>query len=203
MGWGVVFVLLFMTQNNKHDLNSWLNLGVDFNPGSLKYGEMVRVIEGKLENLAAQDLAPVDQRIQQFMDEVFGEGAPQVIRETFALDQHGLARTIALPRGGNTYSNQIINSFRVTQGILHNPSKDTRTTKGVFHVVEHGLPIPDDKKAVPVNAAAEIFKAALQAPDWLTEMPFAAGSDRPVNTWLSLLLRPVVCPEVAKFVEEK
>ena len=203
MGWGVVFVLLFMTQNNKHDLNSWLNLGVDFNPGSPKYGEMVRVIEGKLENLAAQDLAPVDQRIQQFMDEVFGEGAPQVIRETFALDQHGLARTIALPREGNTYSNQIINSFRVTQGILHNPSKDKRTTKGVFHVVEHGLPIPDDKKAVPVNAAAEIFKAALQAPDWLTEMPFAAGSDRPVNTWLSLLLRPVVCPEVSGFVEEK
>ena len=55
MGWGVVFVLLFMTQNKKHDLNSWLNLGVDFNPGSPKYGEMVRVIEGKLENLAAQD----------------------------------------------------------------------------------------------------------------------------------------------------
>ena len=101
-----------MTQNN--DLNSWLNLGVDFNPGSPKYGEMVRVIDGKLENLAAQDLAPVDQRIQQFMDEVFGEGAPQVIRETFALDQHGLARTIALPREGNTYSNQIINSFRAS-----------------------------------------------------------------------------------------
>ena len=70
----MVYALLFMTQNKKHDLNSWLNLGVDFNLYSPKYGEMVRVIEGKLENLAAQDLAPVDQRIQQFMDEVFGEG---------------------------------------------------------------------------------------------------------------------------------
>ena len=192
-----------MTNNKNNDLNSWLNLGVDFNPGSSKYGEMVGVIQGKLEKLSAQNLAPVDQRIQDFMDEVFGKGAPQLLRETFTLDQHGLARTIALPREGDTYSNPIINSFRVTQGILHNPSKDKRTTKGVFHVVEHGLPIPDDKKAVPVNAAREIFKAAFQAPDWLTEMPFAAGSDRPVNTWLSLLLRPVVCPEVSGFVEEK
>ena len=141
-----------MTDNKNNDLNSWLNLGVDFNPGSSKYGEMVGVIQGKLEKLSAQNLAPVDQRIQDFMDEVFGKGAPQLLRETFTLDQHGLARTIALPREGDTYSNPIINSFRVTQGILHNPSKDKRTTKGVFHVVEHGLPIPDDKKAVPVNA---------------------------------------------------
>ena len=59
---------------------------------------MVRVIEGKLENLAAQDSRQWIS-IQQFKDDVFGEGASQVIRETFALDQHGLARTIALPRG--------------------------------------------------------------------------------------------------------
>ena len=110
-----------MTQNKNKNLNSWLNLGVDFNPGSPKHSEMVQVIDDKVENLATQDLAPVDQRIQGFMNEVFGERAPQLLQETFRLDQHGLARTIALPREGNTYSNQIINSFRVTQGILHNP----------------------------------------------------------------------------------
>ena len=73
MAVGVVFVLLSMTHNKNNDLNSWLNLGVDFNPGSPKYGEMVEVIQGKLEKLSAQNLAPVDQRIQDFMDEVFGE----------------------------------------------------------------------------------------------------------------------------------
>jgi hypothetical protein len=35
------------------------------------------------------------------------------------------------------------------QGVLHNPVNDRRTTQGVFHVTEGGLPIPDDKKAVP------------------------------------------------------
>ncbi len=191
-----------MTINNK-DLHEWLNLGVDFNPGSPKYDEMSAAIEAKLGAASAEELAPVDQRIQQFMDEVFGADGPRLVQDTFLLDQHGLARTIALPKNGKTYSNEILNTYRVTQGILHNPSKDKRTTKGVFHVVEYGLPIPDDKKAVPVNAAGEIFRAAFQAPDWLTELPFAAESERPVHTWISLLLRPVVCPAVEGFTEQK
>ena len=164
---------------------------------------MSAAIEAKLGVAPAAELAPVDQRIQQFMDEVFDEGGPQLIQDTFLLDQHGLARTIALPKNGTKYANEILNTYRVTQGILHNPSKDKRTTKGVFHVVEYGLPIPDDKKAVPAPVAAEIFKAAFQAPDWLTELPFTSESNHPANIWLSLLLRPVVCPAVEGFVEKK
>ena len=186
-----------MTKNNRKNLHDWLNLGVDFNPGSPKYDETANAVEVKLGTDPATELAPVDQRIQQFMNEVFGEDGPQLVQDTFLLDQHGLARTIALPKNGNKYGNEILNTYRVTQGILHNPSKDKRTTKGVFHVVEYGLQIPDDKKVVPVDAAREIFRAAFQAPDWLTELPFAAESDQPVHTWLSLLLRPVVCPAVA------
>ncbi len=188
-----------MTTNNKN-LHEWLNLGVDFNPGAPKYDEMSAAIEAKLGAAPTAELAPVDLRIQRFLDEVFGKDGPQLINETFLLDQHGLARTIALPKIGNTYSNPILNTFRVTQGILHNPSKDKRTTTGVFHVVEHGLPIPDDKKAVPAPVAGEIFKAAFQAPDWLTELPFTSKSDQPTYIWLSLLLRPVVCPAVEGFV---
>jgi len=192
-----------MTTQNSTELHEWLNLGVDFNPGSAKHDEMTAAVASKLQLTQANELAPVDLRIQRFLDEVFGKDGPQLINETFLLDQHGLARTIALPKNGDTYSNPILNTFRVTQGILHNPSKDKRTTTGVFHVVEHGLPIPDDKKAVPVSVAGEIFKAAFQAPDWLTELPFTSKSDHPTNIWLSLLLRPVVCPAVEGFVEEK
>jgi hypothetical protein len=33
--------------------------------------------------------------------------------------------------------------------VLHNPKSDRRTTQGIFHVTEGGLPIPDDKLGVP------------------------------------------------------
>jgi hypothetical protein len=33
-------------------------------------------------------------------------------------------------------------------GVVHNPKNDKRTTKGVFHVVDGGLPISGDKKVV-------------------------------------------------------
>ena len=84
-----------MTKNNRKNLHDWLNLGVDFNPGSPKYDETANAVEVKLGTDPATELAPVDQRIQQFMNEVFGEDGPQLVQDTFLLDQHGLARTIA------------------------------------------------------------------------------------------------------------
>ena len=65
-----------------------------------------------------------------------------------------MARTLSLPAKGDHFSSEIIDSYRIQQGVLHNPKSDRRTTKGVFHVTEGGLPIPDDKKAVPKLAAA-------------------------------------------------
>ncbi len=46
-------------------------------------------------------------------------------------------------------AHDLLASYRVKQGILHNPANDRRTTKGSFHIAEGGLPIPGDKKAVP------------------------------------------------------
>ena len=34
----------------------------------------------------------------------------------------------------------------VLSGVVHNPKSDKRTTKGVLHVVDGGLPISGDKK---------------------------------------------------------
>ena len=39
------------------------------------------------------------------------------------------------------------------QGVVHNPKSDKRTTKGVFHVVDDGLPISGDKKVCPSPSA--------------------------------------------------
>ena len=52
------------------------------------------------------------------------------------LERHGLARMLSLPVDSDAFKSDIIESYRVKQGVLHNPAKDRRTTKGVFHVAE-------------------------------------------------------------------
>jgi hypothetical protein len=68
---------------------------------------------------------------------------------TLILDTHGLARMMSIPPDADKYETDIVRTYRTAQGILHNPKDDKRTTKGVFHVAEGGLPVPDDKKSVP------------------------------------------------------
>ncbi|HAV13552.1 MAG TPA: hypothetical protein DCX06_08710 [Opitutae bacterium] len=158
--------------------------------------------------LLADYLPPCDQRIQSFLMEYFRDldvnDIPHLPNNTLILDRHGIARTLSLPAKGDHFSSDIIDSYRIQQGVLHNPKSDRRTTKGVFHVAEGGLPIPNDKKAVPALAAARLFKKALTtAPDSLTTIPFLANEDRPAKSWVSLLLRPVVVPEVDGFTKEK
>ncbi|MGC6424585.1 MAG: hypothetical protein ACON4O_06310 [Lentimonas sp.] len=158
--------------------------------------------------LLANYLPPCDQRIQSFIMDYFSEleldEVPHLPNNTLILDRHGIARTLSLPAKGDHFSSDIIDSYRIQQGVLHNPKSDRRTTKGVFHVAEGGLPIPNDKKAVPVLAAARLIKKALTtAPDSLTTIPFLASEDQPAKSWTSLLLRPVVVPEVDGFSKEK
>lgn len=158
--------------------------------------------------LLADYLPPCDQRIQGFIMEYFSDlemdELPHLPHNTLVLDRHGVARTLSLPAKGDHFSSDIIDSYRIQQGVLHNPKSDRRTTKGVFHVTEGGLPIPNDKKAVPKIAAARLFKKALTtAPDSLTTLPFLASEEEPAKSWVSLLLRPVVVPEVDGFTKEK
>ncbi|PXA05207.1 hypothetical protein DDZ13_04395 [Coraliomargarita sinensis] len=158
--------------------------------------------------LLADYLPPCDQRIQSFIMDYFSdlemEELPHLPNETLMLDRHGVARTLSIPAKGDHFSSNIIDSYRIKQGVLHNPKSDRRTTKGVFHVAEGGLPIPNDKKAVPKLAAARLIKKALTtAPDELLTLPFLANEDIKAKAWVSLLLRPVVVPEVDGFTEEK
>ena len=153
------------------------------------------------------DYLPCDQRIQRFIDHFFaGLGAqeiPQLPHNTLILDRHGLARTLSLPAVGDHFSSDIIDSYRIHQGVLHNPKHDRRTTHGVFHIAKGGLPIPNDKKAVPLLAAARLLAQALQPPPELTVLPFLAHEATPAKAWASLLLRPVVLPAVADFCPQK
>jgi hypothetical protein len=152
-------------------------------------------------------LCPADQRIQTFLHAYLEGVEPAVpVRlpgRTFVLDRHGLARTLSLPPDQPEYASDIIRSYRCVNGVLHNPVNDRRTTKGVFHVAEDGLPVPDDKKAVPRLALAHLLHHAFNPPADLLRLPFTAGMKQPAETFVSLLLRPVICPEVPGFMPEK
>ena len=70
-----------------------------------------------------------------------------------------MARVMSLPPTRDSFSSPYVNSYRVPQGILHNPKSDRRTTQGIFHIVEGGLPVPADKLAVPKQAFAALLAA--------------------------------------------
>lgn len=153
----------------------------------------------------AERLCPVDARIQDFL-EAYLQGAgpvPRLPARTFVLDQPGLARELSLPAKGDHFESPLLSSYRVRNGILHNPVNDRRTTKGVFHLAEGGLEIPDDKLAVPRTAFARLLELALQPPAELARLPFTADTGPGAACLVSLLLRPLVVPAVPGFTSEK
>jgi len=171
------------------------------------------VADGLIKNyseyrrLFAEYRCPADQRIQNFLsDYLERNGIDQKVKlpsETFSLNEPGMARELSLPLSGSKYKSDLLESYRVKQGVLHNPKNDRRTTSGVFHIVEGGLPIPADKKAVPVNAYANMLQIALDPPKDLMTLPISSALPKPVNLWVSLLLRPIVRPEVEGVLPEK
>jgi hypothetical protein len=149
---------------------------------------------------------PVDRRIQTFLNEYL-QGldidVPKLPTTTFELDRHGISRELSFPEGENEFISDIVSSYRVAQGVLHNPANDRRTTKGSFHIAEGGLPIPGDKLRVPRITAALMLKSALTPPDDLLTLPFFSKQSTPARMFVSLLLRPIVCPEIPGFEPEK
>ena len=146
-----------------------------------------------------------DQRIQNFLDSYLESAAetPQLPRSTFVLDQPGLARALSLPSDSTSFVSDYVESYKVLGGVLHNPRNDRRTTAGVFHVAEGGLPIPDDKIAVDRDVFARLLAHAVDAPDDLLTLPWASTRAEPARCFVSLLLRPVVVPEVPGFSAER
>jgi hypothetical protein len=157
------------------------------------------------DRLLARHLCPADTRIQNFLYDYLQDAVevPRLPARTLVLDRHGLARQLSLPPDRDEFSSDIINSYRVRQGVLHNPKSDRRTTEGIFHVTEGGLPVPDDKKAVPKAVFGRLLRAALEPPPELLRLPFTSTLPEAAECFVSLLLRPVVCPEVPGVTPER
>lgn len=157
--------------------------------------------------LLSDHLSPADQRIQNFIDDYLKDIdtglSTRLPNNTFVLNQPGIAREISLPGDGNEFETELVSSRRLKQGILNNPVDDKRTTKGTFHIVEGGLPVPLDKKETPKVAFAHMLHAAINAPEDVKLLPYTSNQEEKARVMVSLLLRPMVCPEVEGVISKK
>lgn len=161
--------------------------------------------------LLASVRCPADSRIESFLCRHLADlkldFSPTLPAAGIVLFQHGIARELSVPRGpGHRFESPLLKSYRVRNGVLHNPKADRRTTAGTFHVAEGGLPVPADKVSVPKRVFAELLRHAVNPPPELLALPYHARPEDPsrsaTQTWVSLLLRPTVCPNVPRFTRE-
>lgn len=157
--------------------------------------------------LLSNFLCPADQRIQNFLDgylhEFKGKLNFRLPSNTLVVDTHGLARMLSIPPDKDEFVSDIIRSYKIKQGVLHNPKNDRRTTVGVFHIAEGGLPVPADKKVVPKITFAKLLSAALNPPKELLQLPYTSSQNEKAEIFVSLLLRPTVSPEVPGVSKKK
>ena len=157
--------------------------------------------------LLSSHLSPADERIQNFLNDYLKDVAFDksyaLPNDTLILNQKGHAREVSLPPNGDTFISEDITSYRIKQGILNNPINDKRTTKGTFHIVEGNLPVPLDKKEVPKIAFAHFLNAAFTPSDELKTLPFTSNQEEKAKLMVSLLMRPMVCPEVKGVISKK
>lgn len=169
--------------------------------------ELVNLASGLLANfreksrlLESKQHCPVDTRIENFINNHFQDlnlKTPfRLPGPSLILDRHGIARELSLPADSDVFVSEYVQSYRVRNGVLHNPRADRRTTEGTFHIVEGGLPIPGDKRAVPRATFMKLLERAINPPENLLILPFTSTLPNPGKTWVSLLLRPLVTPEV-------
>jgi hypothetical protein len=160
----------------------------------MDYKEKLRLIN--------KDKIGIHKRINEFFKNYFQEEI-KVEKNYLTLDHYGVARELSLPVDGDEFSNEYMKSYRVKQGVLHNPKNDRRTTKGSFQIVEGGLDIPSFKKVVPKNVFVNLYKEALKPPEELKVLPYTAGKKEEAKIFVSLLIKPLVSPKVPSIADQK
>ena len=206
--------------DDRQELNDYIKLKLMVSGGEMGQDDFVsrltiphEVVAHLKERirLSYAEPSPIDARAQAFLDRYLADLAldPPIklpgLGQSFILDRPGMARELSLPEGHDYFESDIISSYRLGhgQGVLHNPKSDRRTTQGVFHVAEGGAPVPFDKVSVPKAAFAGLLRAALDAPRALLQLPFTSRGEHPVETFVSLMTRPLVVPGVPDVTPRK
>ena len=106
------------------------------------------------DQLLGNRLCPADTRIQAFLDDYLAQecpgGAARLPANSFVLDRPGLARAMSLPparRSLRVARTEVVP--RARRACCTTPRATGARHKGLFHIVEGGLPVPADKNAVP------------------------------------------------------
>src|SRR5258705_3325575 len=96
--------------------------------------------------LLSEHVCPADQRIQGYIDGLLvsaAVGGPiRLPAETLILDRYGLARELSLPIDAEAWHNELGSSYRLDNGVLHNPVKVLRTAPCAFLVAAGGFHVP-------------------------------------------------------------
>ncbi|HZV34322.1 MAG TPA: hypothetical protein VFB72_07065, partial [Verrucomicrobiae bacterium] len=104
--------------------------------GAPKLGSMASPMFSRQKEtmrLLADYLCPADWRIDHFLKDYLYETGLAIKwpSRKLILDSPGLARELSLPPDRDEFISEITSSYRLRQGVLHNPAKDRRTTQGV------------------------------------------------------------------------
>ena len=147
--------------------------------------------------LLSQHLCPADARIQRYVDKLLTDVAAatpvRLPAETFILDQYGLAREMSLPVDADAWHNELVSSYRLDNGVLHNPVNDRRTTQGCFTWPRAGFQFRRIKPACrsSLMSACSRRRSGRRPNSCACRSPRESGPE-PVETMVSLLLRPLI-----------
>ncbi|MDR0418500.1 MAG: hypothetical protein LBH08_03680 [Puniceicoccales bacterium] len=173
-----------------------------------KIAEPLLTLTNDLRHLLIDYNCPADQRIIDFCEHYFQDLPAEekhywIPRHTFISDRYGVSRILSIPPDDDEFHSEYVDSYRIYQGILHNPKIDRRTTKGIFHIVEGEWGVPVDKIEVPKLAFVRLLAHACHPPKNILELPFTATQRRKAYTFISGYLKPIVCPAIADYCCEK
>ena len=102
---------------------------------------------------------------------------------------------MSLPPRADSFSSPCVQFLSRAAGRPAQPKSDRRTTQGIFHIVEGGLPVPADKIAVPSRPSPRCWAAALRPPRGSARRCRSRRTRKSrSHCFVSLLLRPLVCP---------
>ena len=155
--------------------------------------------------LLADYLCPADWRIDHFLREYLYDTAVSIRwpGRTFVLDSPGLARELSLPpdQGPFLFQHRPLLSFaprRAAQSGQRPPHHPGR-----FSCDRRRTPRARRQARGPENDFRATVDAALHPPVEMLRLPFTSTQQEQAECFVSLLIRPVVCPEVPGVMDEK
>jgi hypothetical protein len=217
----------FRNSQSSLDANAWKNLKRHANLllasqglpiGTIDDPEAERLLEiasslvdrtAAKSRLLGQYSCPIDQRIESFLKGYFADLAPTdqawLPKLSLELDRHGVARVMSIPsRRFGTYESELLTSYRVRNGVLHNPAFGPPDDAGDLPCLRRtgcrcratSCAVPRQDLSGPAHSGGRIRPESNRWRCRSRSRSGPEGRESGATTWVSLLLRPIVAPGV-------